>query len=211
MEKNRYAGKFIVFEGLDGSGKSTQADLLFDFLNTKKQQQLLGHAGVHITSEPTASLIGGLIRGQLSHDWKSSPETLQLLFAADRLYHLHKEIIPLLERGVTVLCDRYFFSAIAYGGVEIKNEKWLYQINDMVLFPDIVFFLKISPKICIQRIQSTRYGITLFEKELLLAKVGENYMKLAKKFPDTIHVINGEFPVEKIAKDIQNIYMKKFA
>ena len=85
MKPNTYPGKFIVFEGLDGSGKSTQANLLVDFL----QQQL--HQKTHYTSEPTPNIIGGLIRSQIAGDWKTSNECLQLLFSADRLYHLEKE------------------------------------------------------------------------------------------------------------------------
>lgn len=109
MKNNTYPGKFIVFDGLDGSGQSTQAGKLVDFLNLPEQKLKFGHTGVQVTKEPTSSLIGGLIRSQLTHEWKSSQECLQLLFSADRAHHLEKEIIPLLERGVTVICDRYFF------------------------------------------------------------------------------------------------------
>ena len=102
MLKNPYSGKLIVFEGLDGSGKSTQAELLFSFLKSKGKK-------VHLTSEPTRYLIGGLIKSWVTHDWQSTPECLQLLFAADRAHHLDKEIIPLLKKGITVISDRYFF------------------------------------------------------------------------------------------------------
>ena len=209
MQKNTYPGKFIVFEGLDGSGQSTQVDLLFEFLQNKKQKHRFGHTGVHITKEPTSSLIGGLIRGQLSNDWKSNPECLQLLFAADRLYHLEKEIVPLLESGIIVICDRYLFSSIAYGGVEIKDQNWLLKINENALKPDIVFLLKVSPKVCVQRIRENRYGIELFEKEEILAKVWKNYEKLAKKF-ENIHTINGEQPVDKVAKSVRDFFVEKF-
>ena len=91
MFKNPYPGKFIVFEGIDGSGKSTQAGLLFHYLKERKKR-------VHSTSEPTQYLIGGLIKSWLAKDWQSTPDCLQLLFAADRAYHLDKEIIPLLKK-----------------------------------------------------------------------------------------------------------------
>jgi dTMP kinase len=212
MIKNPYSGKFIVFDGLDGSGISTQAQKLVDFLNLPEQKQKFGHTGVHLTKEPTSSLIGGLIRSQLSHEWKSSPECLQLLFSADRAHHLEKEIIPLLERGVIVVCDRYFFSTIAYGSLQIKDEKWLYNLNKKFLFPDLTFFLKVSPKICIERIKKTRYGITLYEKEEVMEKVWKNFEKLAKEFKKkNVYIINGERPVNKVFEDIIKIVKKKLS
>lgn len=208
MIKNSYPGKFIVFEGLDGSGQSTQAGRLVDFLNLPEQKLKFGHTGVHSTKEPTSNLIGGLIRSQLSHDWKSSQECLQLLFSADRAHHLEKEIIPLLERGVTVVCDRYFFSTIAYGSLDIKDRDWLLDLNRNFLFPDLIFLLKVSPKICIERIQRTRFEISLFEKEEMLARVWENFEKLSKEF-ENVYVINGEGPVDKIHQEVIKIVTDK--
>jgi len=118
MIKNPYPGKFIVFEGLDGSGSSTQASKLRDWLNRAQKELILGKPRAQLTKEPTNNIIGGLIRGQLTGDWKTRPECLQLLFAADRSHHLEREIIPLLKDGVTVISDRYFFSTIAFGAAE---------------------------------------------------------------------------------------------
>jgi dTMP kinase len=194
-------GKFIVFDSLDGAGNSTQVKLLADYLNKigKKTQ---------ITKEPTSYLIGGLIKSQLSRDWKSSQVCLQLLFAADRAYHLEKEILPLLKKGINVISDRYFFSSLAYGNLEINDMNWLIEINRKFLLPDLTFFLKVSPKICIQRIKKDRFQITLFEKEKILKKVWENYEILAKKFKN-VFVINGERSIEKIAQEIREIAIKK--
>ncbi|MBC7074241.1 dTMP kinase, partial [Candidatus Parcubacteria bacterium] len=142
MEKNPYKGKFIVFDSLDGAGNSTQVKLLADYLNKIGKK-------THITKEPTSGLIGGLIKSQLTHDWKSSQICLQLLFSADRAYHLEKEVVPLLKRGINVISDRYFFSTLAYGNLEIKDLEWLIKINEKFLMPDLTFFLKVSPKVCI--------------------------------------------------------------
>jgi len=174
MITNPYPGKFIVFEGLDGSGTTTQANLLFKYL--KKQGKK-----VYLTGEPTRSLIGGLIEGQISGDWKSTPECLQLLFTADRAHHLEKGIIPLLKKGITVICTRYILSTLAYGNLDIKDEKWLMTINKKFIWPDITFLLKVSPKICIERIKKERFHKELFEKEEKLKKVSKNYLKFAKK------------------------------
>jgi len=207
MIKNPYPGKFIVFDGLDGSGQSTQAGKLVDFLNLPEIKHKFGHTGVQITKEPTSSLIGGLIRSQLTHEWKSSQECLQLLFSADRAHHLEKEIIPLLERGVVVICDRYFFSTIAYGSLDLDKD-WLFNLNKNFLLPDVTFFLKVSSKICIERIQKSRYGITLFEKEETLGKVWDNFEGLSKDFED-VYIINGEGPVDRISEEIIKIVSNK--
>lgn len=197
MQRNFFKGKFIVFDSLDGAGNSTQVKLLADYLNKIGRK-------THITKEPTSGLIGGLIKSQLTHDWKSSQICLQLLFSADRAYHLEKEVIPLLKRGVNVISDRYFFSTMAYGNLEIKDLDWLIEINKKFLLPDLTFFLKVSPKICIERIKKDRFEITLFEKEKILKRVWQNYEKLAKKF-ENIHIINGERKIEEIFENIKKI------
>jgi len=197
MQKNPYKGKFIVFDSLDGAGNSTQVKLLADYLNKIGKK-------THITKEPTSGLIGGLIKSQLTHDWKSSQVCLQLLFSADRAYHLEKEVIPLLKKGINVISDRYFFSTMAYGNLEIKDLDWLIEINKKFILPDLTFFLKVSPKICIQRIKKDRFEITLFEKEKVLEEVWKNYGILAKKFKN-VYVINGERPIEEISTKIIKI------
>ena len=103
MKKNIYPGKFIVVKGLDGAGTTSQIEFLAQYLKKEKKK-------VYLTREPTQYLIGGLIKSWLANDWKSTPECLQLLFTADRAYHLDKEIIPLLKKGITVISDRYFFN-----------------------------------------------------------------------------------------------------
>lgn len=201
MIKNYYPGKFIVFDSLDGAGNSTQVNILAKYLNRQGKK-------TYITKEPTSGLIGGLIKSQLTHDWKSSQICLQLLFSADRAYHLEKEIIPLLKRGINVISDRYFFSTMAYGNLEIKDLDWLIKINERFLLPDLTFFLKVSPKICIERIKKDRFEITLFEEEKKLEKVWRAYQKLAKKF-ENIYIIDGEEPIEKVFLEIKTIVKDK--
>jgi len=138
MVKNRYPGTFIVIEGLDGSGKSTQTALLASFLREHGVQ-------VCATFEPTQYLIGGLIRSFLANDWKSSPYCLQLLFAADRAHHLEKEIIPSLKAGMAVVCDRYFFSSFAYGASDCDVD-WLIDVNREFILPDLTILIESAPK-----------------------------------------------------------------
>lgn len=199
MKKNTYPGKFIVFEGLDGAGKSTQAGLLADFLKHVMNQK------VHETAEPTSSLIGGIIHSQIAGDWKSSNECLQLLFSADRLYHLEKEIIPMLKEGIHVICDRYFLSTAAYGGATSDDVQWLLTVNDKIILPDRIFLLRISAKTGVERIQANRHEVKLFEKEKLLESVAKNYDVLASQFSNITTVLDGELPTETIAPEIQRV------
>ena len=152
-------------------------------------------------------MIGGLIEGQISGDWQSSPECLQLLFTADRAHHLEKGIIPLLKKGITVICTRYILSTLAYGNLGVKDEKWLVEINKKFIWPNITFFLKVSPKTCIQRIKKERFHKELFEKEEKLRKVYKNYLKFVKKFKNT-HIINGEKSIKAVFEEIKktNLY-----
>jgi len=202
-------GKFIVVEGLDGSGKSTQAERIFRYLNEPQNKLIFGYRGVHLTREPTSNLIGGLIRSQLSHDWQSEQICLQLLFAADRAYHLEKEILPLLARGITVVCDRYFFSSFAYGARDAKTLKWLFEINKNFPMPDLTFYLDVSPATCIHRIEKERYAMTLFEKEKELVSTRMNYRKFARKFKN-FFIIDGEKSVEEVWQQIVSVLNRKF-
>jgi len=201
MFKNPYPGKFIVFEGIDGSGKSTQAGLLFHYLKERKKR-------VHSTSEPTQYLIGGLIKSWLAKDWQSTPDCLQLLFAADRAYHLDKEIIPLLKKGVTVVCDRYSLSTLAYGALELDLD-WLITLNQNFIAPDVTFLLNTPPKICLERMQKERFFLNLFEEEKKLKKIWQNYQRLTKKYKN-IYIINGEKSIEEVSGNIKEILNSKF-
>jgi len=195
-------GKFIVIEGIDGAGKSTQARLIFNYLKKRRKK-------VHLTSEPTNYIIGGLIKSCLTHDWKTSPECLQLLFSADRAYHLEKEILPLLKKGVTIISDRYLFSTIAYGALEIRDFDWLLGLNKNFLLPDLTFFLKISPKEALRRIGKERFTLTLFEKEKKLKEIWKNYEKLSKIFKN-VFIIEGENSIKKVFEEIKKVLKDKW-
>ena len=196
MKNNPHKGFFIVFEGLDGSGQSTQAEMLRNGLHDQ------GYP-VHATKEPTNNIIGGLIRGQLTHDWAASMECLQLLFAADRAHHLDREVIPALKTGRVVICDRYFFSTVAFGSLDLERE-WLLELNRKFIYPDIIFLLKVNPKVCIERMQGSRFEMELFEEIQKLKKVWQNYDWLAKNFPK-VYVVDGEQSRAQIAGEISEI------
>lgn len=192
-------GKFIVLEGLDGAGTTTQANLLIDYLKKKELK-------VCVTKEPTDNIIGGLIRGQLTKHWKTSPLCLQLLFAADRASHLEKDIKPALKKGAIVLCDRYVLSSLAFGGIDVDIE-WLKQINSKFPVPDLTIFLDTEPDECIKRMQKSRFSLELFEEKTKLRKVKENYLKIIKRFKNLV-VVDGNRPIPNIFTDIRKAVEK---
>ncbi|MBU1016533.1 dTMP kinase [Patescibacteria group bacterium] len=188
---------FIAFEGLDGSGSSTQSRLLADRLEKNGMPTLL-------TKEPTSDTpIGKMIREILQHKWSASPEGLQLLFSADRAEHLKNEIEPALEGGQAVITDRYLFSTLAYGGMNVDME-WLKGLNKNFRLPDITFLFKLDPEECIERIAGRGSHFELFERTDKLAKIWENYERIAEEFPN-IQVIDASKSIEEISEEIWNL------
>ncbi len=187
-------GKFIAFEGLDGSGQSTQVSKLVSYLKEKGYK-------VSATKEPTDNIIGGLIRGQLTKHWQTSQECLQLLFAADRAHHIEKEIIPILDQGNIAVTDRYMFSTIAFGSISADYD-WLRKLNEKFILPDLTILLKVPAEECVRRIKEDRLSIELFEEKEKLEKVWRNYERLLKDYPN-IKVVDGNKPVEEVFEDIR--------
>ena len=192
---------FIAFEGLDGSGSSTQSSLLADRL------EKTGHAAL-LTKEPTSdSPIGKMIREILQHKWSASPEGLQLLFTADRAEHLKNTIEPALKNGQVVITDRYLYSTLAYGSMSV-NLDWLKELNRQFRLPDITFLFKVPPKICIQRIAGRGSDFELFEQTEKLALVWENYEKIASEYKN-IHIIDATKTIERIAEEVWGLVQEK--
>jgi len=180
---------FIVFEGIDGAGLSTQAFLLQDGL------EKLGFKVV-LTKEPTDGLIGGLIKAALRCEWKTDPWTLQILFAADRSHHVRHYILPALKEGKIIICDRYLYSSLAYGSLEC-DYSWLKRINEGFPHADILIVLDLEPEIAIRRIGKSRLGLELFEEIEKLRRVRENFFRLAEEYGGIVIKTN------KSIKDVQ--------
>ncbi len=204
MIKNNFFGKFIVFEGLDGSGQTTQANSLKDFLVKKGYKVVL-------TKEPTlSSKAGREIRKILDKEKSLSPRKLQEFFAQDRRKHLKDLIIPALKQKKIVISDRYFFSSLAYGSAEGLSLNQLIKLNKKFLMPDLTFILKVKPETCIKRIKKRGTKRTLFEKKLKLKKVWGFYEILPEYFKgigflNKVYVINGERPVKEVSEEIKKI------
>ena len=174
---------FIVFEGPDGSGLSTQSSLLAKWFESKGEKVLL-------TKEPTNSMIGGLIRSILKKEWKVDMKTFGLLFSADRSHHLSNEIEPALKDGYSVICDRYILSTLAFN-VEKNNLEWLKKLNSQFRKPDFVFVMDVPGKVCVERIKKSRFGMEFFEESEKLDRVRKNYNELKDYFPNTF-IIKGD-------------------
>ena len=166
-------GRFVVLEGIDGSGTSTQAKLLHNFLKRN-------HRECSLTFEPSSGPIGDFIRNilwgkiKLTDNDLHREEQLSFLFAADRANHLQREgdgIETCLKKGMDVICTRYILSSLAYHSY---NYDFIKYLNKNFLKPDITFYLDVSPHVAIQRINKNRKP-DLNENLENLKRVKRNY------------------------------------
>ena len=183
-------GKFIVIEGLDGSGSTTQVGLTINYLSK------LGFKAF-ATKEPTDNVIGGLIRGALTGVYKLPSSSLQLLFSADRGHHVDRMVKPIVSNGGIVVSDRYYWSTIAFGSVDLDRE-WLLNMQKYFLTPDLTVLLKVPPAECVRRMSLSRYDLELYEEKEKLSKVWKTYIWLAKKFSKSVVIIDGVGSVEEV-------------
>ncbi len=164
-------GWLIALEGVDGAGKTTQARLLTRWLET------VGVKAVY-TCEPTDGPLGRLVRKHLGGSLRFSEETVALLFAADRLEHLSKVIRPALEKGLTVVSDRYLHSSIAYQSATTGRPRWVGQINSLAPEPDLSIFLDLPVENALERLRVRRSEI--YEREKFLRSVRRHYLRLVR-------------------------------
>lgn len=208
MIKHTYPGKFIVIEGLDGSGKSSQVDLLVKFLQERGKEVVL-------RSEPTRDSEAGIkIRQILKGELVASAMERQILFVEDRREHLEKQIIPALKEGKFVVCSRYAFSTIAYGFSDDLDVDELVKMNAEFLLPDVTLLIDVTPEECIKRIEKRGEVKELFEKLEKLKKVNEVYQKLPEMFStkdgsasggENIFIVDGEKNMQEVFEDIKKI------
>lgn len=200
MKKNL----FIAFEGIDGSGKSTQVKLLSEHLINA------GHK-VYVTCEPTDSHIGTIIRNIFSHKIEGDHKTIAGLFVADRLDHLLNKtngILKKLEEGFTVITDRYYFSSYAYHGVHMPLD-WVIEANSLsagLLRPDLNIYVDISPEISMNRLSKGRTSLDLYETIENLRNVRLKYFEAFDQLrsKEKIFITDGNRSPEIIAAEINN-------
>jgi dTMP kinase len=195
-------GKFIAFEGIDGSGKSTQILLL---------QKKLQEAGipVYLTREPTDGPYGSMLHTIMTGRLDACEETIAAMYVADRMDHIKNErngILKKLEEGMTVITDRYYFSSYAYQGAHISMD-WTIQANSLcanALKPDLNVYLDISPETSFQRISQNRTDFEIYEKLDNLKNTREKYMEAFEKLKDEekIAIVSANQSLEQVEKDI---------
>lgn len=193
---------FLALEGIDGSGKSTQAKLLANFFLQQGKEVLL-------TAQPTKHAIGKMIRAAFSNQIKLQESTIAALFAADRLEHIQQPEIGLLaqlSQGKTVICDRYYFSSYAYHSVHVPMD-WVIASNSLaasILKPTVNFFIDVEPAVAMKRISETRENIELYETEDNLKAVRSNYLKAFEIIGsnENVIIINGNQPQNEVFKEI---------
>jgi dTMP kinase len=210
---NEQRGYFIVFEGLDGSGLTTQTALLRDWFIAH------GHEAV-ATKEPSEGPAGAIVRWALTRRLGYPPhrqhgaihadspgaweplgdEMLALLYAADRLDHVRQEITPRLERGVTVVCDRYRLSSLAYQALG-ADEAWVATLNSRAPAPNLTIFLAVPVEVCAARMAGRRGTVELYEETAKLRRIRANYDRLiaaAQAAGERIVVVDGSGTVEAV-------------
>lgn len=199
---SNYPGYFIAFEGLDGSGQTTQAELLEKYLEDEGKKVLL-------TKEPTQSdsdnnsEVAAQIEAILSGDKEASSKELQGLFIQDREWHLGNVILPALEEGKVVICDRYKYSTIAYGAAKGVNKEDLIKEQEDFPEPDLTVLLKVSFAICEGRIEKRGEKRSIFEEPETLRKIWDVYEELSEEYG--MEVVDGEPDIKEVAKIIRSI------
>jgi len=192
--------KFIVFEGIDGSGTSTQIQRL---VNSDPKK----FAG---TCEPTTGETGKFIRRMLGGEFEVNEKTASYLFAADRCEHIFgKEgVINLLNKNKIVVSDRYFFSSLAYQSISCGSQLPK-LINSPFPLPQLLFFFEIDPEISLSRVNSRNEKKEIYEKLDLQKKIAKQYEKIIshyEKHPDGMIIIriDATKPIDEIAAFIRS-------
>ncbi len=202
---------FITFEGVEGSGKSTQAKFLVEFLSQ------CGYK-VTLTREPGWGRLGELIRKMIldERDLDLDPFSELCLFCADRAQHVRDFIKPKLQDGEIVICDRYFDSTVVYQGHGRKLDKPLVNkiatASTLDLIPNITFLLNLPVRTGLTRLQ-TRGEITKMDEEPLEfhEMIRQGYMLLARREPERIKKINGDRDSSEIHEEISGIVINSIA
>ncbi len=172
-------GFFIVFEGIDGAGTTTQARLLSRWLQRRGRE-------VVATAEPSRGPIGVFLREALAGRVASRgggplpPSSIALLFAADRFEHLHGEIEPALARGADVVCDRYLLSSLAYQGLE-NDPSWIETLNLGVRPTDLVLLVDVPAEVASARRAKRGGAPDLYEVDALQRRIAEGYRQAARE------------------------------
>jgi dTMP kinase len=201
MAQSLPRGRFIVLEGLDGAGTTTQTKAIAQGLEAQ------GHR-VFRTFEPSDGPVGSLLRQALTGrvglphgEGPLSQETLALLFAADRLDHVHSQVEPALARGEWVICDRYVLSSLAYQGMAVPME-WVDALNIRALKPDLTLFLEIDPETGAARRAQRGGSREIFDDSAQQQRIARQYLEAIRLRiqHERIVRLDGTQPAEEVTR-----------
>lgn len=187
MKEQEFEGTFIVIEGADGAGTTTQSKKLAEKLDAEW------------TFEPTDDRIGVKVDEMISGN-DHSPETIALGFAADRMVHLEEEIVPRLKKGETVVSDRYYHSSLVYQPVMGANREWVEKMNKEALKPDLTVILDVSAEVGMERVNDRGQDGNIFEELSFQEKVVKRYRELEDE--STI-IVDASKPKEEVFQEIK--------
>ena len=195
-------GRFIVIEGIDGSGKSTHIPLLAKRLMADGKK-------VYTTAEPTVSLSGGLLRDALSGVTKKTTCEIASMFLLDRIFHNVNPVNGIekfLSEGVDVICDRYYYSSLAYQGSETDFD-WVLDMNlncPEIRKPDLCIFLDLEPEKSLERITKNRMVKEIYEEKERLERYRKRYFEIFEmlKFTDNIAIIDTNNEIAAVAAEV---------
>lgn len=195
-------GYFIVIEGIDGAGSSTQAELLKQYFLSKNQSAV-------ISPEPTNGKIGKLLREFLAeqnyfNNQDNYDQQMAYLFAADRHYHLYNDvngIFKLTRENTHVISTRYYFSSLAYNAKNEEEYNFIAQLNQKFPNPNLLVYLDITVEIALTRI-SDRPAKEVYENREKLTKVRQNFEKIINNYTDKLLIIDATQKPEIISQEI---------
>ena len=201
-------GRFIVFEGIDGAGKTTQINLLAKYLSEQ------GRA-VYCTAEPTETVSGGLLRDALSGVSRRTVCEMAAMFVFDRINHNVNPvngIQKMLADGFDVICDRYYYSSLAYQGSGTDPE-WVSNMNlncPEIMRPDVCIFLDLTPEQSMARINRGRATQEIYENEEKLTQVRNQFYRVFEQLRerDNIQIVDAYRSIEEIHQDIVALVTK---
>ena len=188
--------KFIVFEGIDGCGKSTQLDLFVKALQARGRK-------VSVTKEPTTSETGKYLRSLLQGKVTHTPTEQAVLFVLDRIRH-NKDaggIEDTLKSGTDVICDRYYYSSLSYQGY-VCDYEWIKAMNCQcpdIRRPDLCIFLDLPPAVSLERIAARGGEKEIFESEETLTRVRETFLSVFRDLPDRVAIIDATGTPDEVA------------
>lgn len=208
MSNCKDRGRFIVLEGIDGAGKTTQAELLSAHLRANDRD-------VYRTAEPTSLSTGVALREALGGKVKKTECEMATMFVLDRIAHnIHptEGLCSILDSGKDVICDRYYYSTLAYQGHSTDYE-WTKRMNldcPEIMKPDICIYLDLTPEQSLDRISRGRESVEIYENLETLSRVRSAFMRVFDDLSDrdNIKIVNAYRSPEEIAEEIAEIIDK---